>query len=77
MLSLSGVSGFTMATDSEPRYELHPIDKDDLLIPEIKIEAFECEAAEIMRPIFDVIWNATGWPMSMDYDETGKWIERP
>jgi hypothetical protein len=78
MLSLLGVSGYTMAVD--PRRfrwsDIHPIDRDSLLIPEVVIESFECDPVEVMRPIFDAIWNAAGWPRSMNYDAAGKWVGR-
>jgi hypothetical protein len=76
MLSLLGVSGYTMAVDhSRFRWsDIHPIDRDALLVPEVVVESFECELAEVMRPIFDAIWNAAGWPQSMNYDAAGKWV---
>lgn len=82
MLSLLGVSGYTMAVDPSrfpdalhfPWGEARSIDRDALLLPEIVVEDFECDPAEVMRPVFDAIWNAAGWPRSMNYDETGKWI---
>jgi len=58
MLSLLGVSGYTMDVRS------HPIDRDALLIPENVVESFECDLAEVMRPIFDAVWNAAGLPAS-------------
>jgi hypothetical protein len=53
-----------------------PIDRDALVLPEVMIESFECDAADVMKPLFDVIWNATGFPGCMNYDETGKRIRR-
>jgi len=75
MVSLLGVSGYTMGVD-RARFmfdEAYPIDRDALLVPEIMIETFDCDVTEVMRPAFDAIWNATGWPRSMNYDEKGKW----
>jgi len=54
--------------------EAHPIDRDALLVPEVMVESFEFDSAEILKPILDAVWNATGWPRSMNYDESGKWI---
>jgi len=78
MLSLLGVSGYIMAVD-RARFgwrDDYPIDRDALIVPEILIESFECDPAEVMRPIFNAIWNAAGWPRSMNYDENGRWIRR-
>jgi hypothetical protein len=44
-----------------------------LIIPEIMIEKFEINVDKPMRDIFDVVWNAAGWPASMNYDESGHW----
>jgi len=74
MLSLLGVSGYIMAGPSRPLY-IHPIDRDALLVPEVIVESFDCDLAEVMKPVFDTVWNAAGWPRSMNYDETtGKWV---
>lgn len=75
MLSLLGVSGYTMAVDKRRFWwpEEYPVDRDSLIIPEVLVETFECEPAKVMRPIFDAVWNAAGWPRSMNYDENGNW----
>lgn len=76
MLSLLGVSGYVMAVDRRlDRFgdHVYPIDRDTLVLPEIVIENFEIDPAEIMRPIFDATWNAAGWPRSMCYDDEGNW----
>lgn len=52
----------------------YPIDRDTLVIPEIVVDTFDCIIATILRPIFDVVWNATGWPKSMNYNDSGEWI---
>jgi hypothetical protein len=55
--------------------EVHPIDRDSLVVPEILVESFDFDAAQIMKPAFDTVWNAAGFPRSMNYDEkTGKWV---
>jgi hypothetical protein len=76
MLSLLGVSSYTMAVDHSRfrRSDIHPIDRDALLVPEVVVESFECDSTEVMRPIFDAIWNAAGWPQSMNYNAQGKWV---
>jgi len=76
MLSLLGVKGYTMAVDRIRFFghDLHPIDRDALLVPEVMIDRFDINPAEFMRPIFNAVWNATGFPRSMNYDESGKWV---
>jgi hypothetical protein len=59
MLSLLRVSSYAMWLTRHgppPRiYDDHPIDRDTLLLPENVIESFECDPAEVMRPIFDAV----------------------
>ncbi|MCZ7542289.1 MAG: hypothetical protein M5R40_01545 [Anaerolineae bacterium] len=77
MLTLLRVSGYVMYVRDRFHFQsleyTHPIDRDVLLIPELTVESFELEAADFMRPAFDAVWNASGWPRSMNYDEKGKW----
>ena len=73
MLSFLGVKDYAVVRDnyfgSQPTGDT--IDRDSLLVPEVVVENFESDLKEIMRPIFDAIWNAAGWPRSMNYDEHG------
>ena len=71
MLSLLGVFGYRMDTGPS-RLSSFPIDRDALVLPEVMIETFECDPADVMKPLFDVIWNAAGLQRCMNYDETGK-----
>lgn len=80
MLSLLGVSGYNMdvkfGLDLAGDYG-YGIDRDALVLPEIIIESFEIDPVEVMRPIFDTVWNAAGWPRSMNYDDAGVWCKGP
>lgn len=78
-VTLTGVKGYRMGVDTSRmwRHEVQPIDKDTLLVPEIVIESFEYgDVGKVMRPIFDAVWNASGWPQSIYYDEQGNWRAR-
>ena len=48
------------------------IDRDTLLLPEVIIWEYKNDASEFLHPIFDAVWNATGWPRSMNYNEAGE-----
>jgi hypothetical protein len=77
MLSLLGVKGYTMYVSPERRFGGgHPIDRDALLLPEALVENLDTDAATILRPIFDSLWNAAGWPGSINFDAEGKWVGR-
>jgi hypothetical protein len=83
MLTLLGVSGYTMAVSHRlafPGEREYPIDRDVLVIPETIVENFDAgidAPATVMRPIFDSVWNATGWPRSMSYNDEGEWGKGP
>ena len=76
-MSLLGVKGYSMAVDKW-RFgidDVHTIDRDILLLPEIVIEDYEVSAKDILRPCFDSIWNACGFPRSLNYNDAGEWVE--
>lgn len=76
MLSLLGVGGYRM-TASAPDFDAGvAIDRDKLVVPEILSEEYEGDPHEVanhMRPAFDAVWNACGYPRSPNYDENGQW----
>jgi hypothetical protein len=77
MLSLLGVRGYVIAPphrNMSPFTHYYPIDKNELVVPEIMIEDFECDSPSVMRPAFDAVWNAAGWPRSMNYSDSGERI---
>jgi hypothetical protein len=76
MLSLLGVKGYSIKTVTsnfldEPSY---PIERDTLLLPEVIVENFAAEWAKVMKPAFDSVWNAAGFPDSGNYSENGEWV---
>lgn len=82
-LNFLQVKGFVFGTPSslrvESAYHNHGIDRDDLIFPEILIDTYPKtleETARNLKPIFDSIWNAAGWPQSMNFDENGNWKPR-
>jgi hypothetical protein len=75
-LTLIGVKGYSMATNPSWIFGGNTIDKDVLSLPEIIIENSEFEVEKILKPWFDIIWNACGFARSTNYDISGKWIGR-
>lgn len=67
MLTLLGVSGYKLTGGI-------PIDRDALIIPEVMIESFGGKPAEILQPLFNVVWNAAGFARSLHYDDQGRWV---
>lgn len=74
MLSFLEAKGAYMAVD--PRYigiDVHPIDRDVLVLPEVVLEAPQADLPRTLRPIFDAAWNACGIARSLNYDNKGNW----
>ena len=53
--------------------EVHTIDRDILLLPEIILENYDIKAEKILKPCFDSIWNACGFSGSFYYNDEGEW----
>jgi len=76
-LSLLGVKNYVMWADSDPwHHTVHPIDREELILPEIQVEDASVSAERVLKPAFDSIWNACGYTCSMNYDESGAWLLR-
>jgi hypothetical protein len=74
MLSLLGVKGYRIRSEAYWDGE-RPIDRDAIIIPEVLVESLEAKPSSVLRPIFDAVWNAAGWPGSANYEREGKWRE--
>jgi len=76
-LDLFGVKGYSMAVSKRFFFaKSHTIDRDVLLLPEIIIESYEVNAEKVLKPSFDTIWNACGFPRSLNYNDAGEWAPR-
>ena len=76
MLSFVGVRGYRMNVSPPDFRSGTPIDRDDLIVPEVLFEDYETDAQAVasrMRPAIDAVWNACGYPRSPNYDADGRW----
>ncbi len=55
-------------------FERQPIDRSQLVVPEVLVENLDTDPSQILKPCFDAIWNASGLEGSIYYDENGKWL---
>ena len=53
-----------------------PIDRDIVIFPEVQVESLDVPVTKLMKPIFDAVWNACGYPHSCNYDDNGNWNPR-
>jgi hypothetical protein len=54
-----------------------PFAESEMLVPEAVLETFDDDLGSILKPLFDVVWNAAGYPASLNFDREGNWINRP
>jgi hypothetical protein len=59
---------------SEVGFELHALDRQDILLPHGFLESWDAEVAVSMRATFDGLWNAIGMPRCPHFDQNGHWI---
>jgi Schlafen, AlbA_2 len=74
LLTLIGVKGFVLSLPN--RYLVHMrtgIDRDVLPIPEVLVQSYEVSEHEIVRPVFNALWQSGGFQNSFSYDENGNW----
>ena len=72
-LALSGVKGWKMLAGSwgtSDREET--FDSNLAIIPEVVVQDESAPAEQALRPLFDLAWNAGGWPWSPFYTSTGQ-----
>jgi len=75
-LTITGVKGARIPTNSDFGDEYRDIDRDALLLPEFSVDDLGADAADLLRPVFDLVWNASGFRRSFNFDDKGKWVGR-
>jgi len=45
-----------------------------MILPESELLTMEPDADDTLKPMFDIIWNAAGFPRSMNYNDQNDWI---
>lgn len=75
-ISLLRVKGVVMIRPQRFIEEGEPIDKDNLIVPTVFSETLEESVDQLMRPAFDMVWQASGLPSSPYYDDEGNWAGR-
>ena len=72
MLSLLNVKGAKMHGGYGLFAEDDKVDRDHILVPEVMAEGFTSDVAQLLKPTFDVVWNACGYPGSLGYGDDGQ-----
>ena len=50
------------------------ISEDMLVLPEVVLVEQDEQPHGVMKPVFDMVWNAFGFIGSQNYDENGDWV---
>jgi len=74
LLTLTDVQGYEIPTNTHfGRTRSTPIDREMLILPDVIVSDLDAKAADVLRPMFDALWNAAGYPRCLDYDDDGSW----
>ena len=78
ILSMLGVKGVRLAHPPRSSFRRIPplIDRDVLSVPEVVVDSVDEEPTALLKPVFDTIWQAAGFPRCANYNEEGKWSPR-
>ncbi len=74
-LTLTRTRGLHMGVDSRP-FGIdrgYPIGSPTLILPETVVQDFSAPVNEVLKPMFDLVWNACGYPSSRNFDAQGNW----
>ena len=74
-LSFVGVRGCRLGVRRGLRWPGGEIELTDdvMTLPEVVIQDRDEQAFSVLRPAFDMVWNAFGRPGSRNYDKEGEW----
>lgn len=53
--------------------DVNTIDRDVAILPDVVIDSLDVDVTNVMKPIFDAVWNACGYQQSFNYDTKGVW----
>jgi hypothetical protein len=75
MLSLQRTRDLSLdGNEKAARDAAHPIDRDELIVPEAVLSSFEDDLAKAIKPLFDAVWNAAGYERSKNFSRDGEWL---
>ena len=73
-LSFTNTKGCLLHLNAERGGPRGPLSVDRLVIREVRMNTLEEEPSTVLRPVFDMVWNAFGAERSYNYDDKGKWV---
>jgi len=78
LLSLVGTTGYSfLVPDGRGLgFTGSATDRDLISLPEVVLNDFGVDVGRVLRPAFDMLWNAFGYSASQNYDRDGNWVRR-
>lgn len=74
-ITLVNVRGLHMSFDRHDFGAFHPSSQNHIIPPEVVVNNFEETPSRILKPLFDQVWNAYGYPESRNVDPEGDWVQ--
>jgi hypothetical protein len=75
-LTLIKTRGLIMSVDAFNLERGYPIDSEMLILPETLVLDLSTPPGKVLKPMFDLVWNACGFPSSRNFDTEGNWVTR-
>ena len=75
-VTLTNVKDMVLAFDQWEWYQLHPVLNTHLFFPDAIFTQLTDRAGPILKPLFDLLWNACGIDESPNFDAEGNWVGR-
>jgi len=75
-LTLTNSRGLAMSNPMSYIEKSFLIDRETLVLPEAIVQDLSAEPFEILKPMFDLVWNACGFEKSRNFDKDGNWVRR-
>ena len=75
-LTLVNVQGLRMGSAGLDCVTSFPIRQNHIISPEAVVNSFDEKPARILKPLFDFVWNACGYPESRNFNAQGDWVQR-
>jgi hypothetical protein len=78
-LTLIRAKGYYLRVGQETAFwhtQPREFDRDVLLIPNVEIVSLDQQVNAILRPMFDMVWNASGYVRSLNFNDNGDWVDR-
>lgn len=73
--SLLGARGFSLYTGNRRFFDARPpLRRDALILPEVFVDVPRPNVVELLKPLFDMFWQAFGYQKTYSFDANGRYI---